>query len=202
MNFISKMLRHSRRENDSESISHQVQYQKPTISKSKSSRSSNSTRSNKTTKEKANFNFINCSDVKIGDSVKHIHNYNNPGKINIKQKHELDNNKRIKKQEMTAEVQQISESSLEVTKDHILFIKSHVGSRWRKVAEILGFSIGEIDQFEYKYKQRGLDEIVYQLLISWKQNFTSDATVGCIIKALWSAREYDCVLRFASEFQK
>lgn len=52
---------------------------------------------------------------------------------------------------------------------HLYQIATHMGNRWRRFGEIiLGFSHGELDNFEYG--QSELKDVVYKMLVHWVDN--------------------------------
>lgn len=41
-------------------------------------------------------------------------------------------------------------------------------------------------------------QVIYQLLLDWKQANTRDAQLGTLVSILWSCQEYDCVERLVA----
>ncbi|TGZ51524.1 immune deficiency [Temnothorax longispinosus] len=98
---------------------------------------------------------------------------------------------------MPEDVQELSTCKEELGLDDMLIIKIHVGHGWRDIARKLLYLDGQIDQFEENFRHIGVDEIIYQLLLDWKQANTRDAQLGTLVSILWDCQEYDCVEQLA-----
>ncbi|XP_024870685.1 uncharacterized protein LOC112453899 [Temnothorax curvispinosus] len=98
---------------------------------------------------------------------------------------------------MPEDVQELSTCKDELGLDDMLIIKIHVGHGWRDIARKLLYLDGQIDQFEENFRHIGVDEIIYQLLLDWKQANTRDAQLGTLVSILWDCQEYDCVEQLA-----
>ncbi|XP_071553583.1 immune deficiency [Temnothorax nylanderi] len=104
---------------------------------------------------------------------------------------------KTKDRPMPEDVKELSTCKEELGLDDMLIINKHVGHGWRDIARRLSYLDGQIDQFEENYRHKGVDEIIYQLLLDWKQTNTRDAQLGTLVSILWSCQEYDCVERLA-----
>ncbi|XP_049814606.1 uncharacterized protein LOC126262214 isoform X2 [Schistocerca nitens] len=101
--------------------------------------------------------------------------------------------KRIRKHDNSPTPGQDTFKSTETVKEEDLdTVAPHVGSAWRRVGRLLNFSDGELDQFKIDYKtESGMKEVIYQMLLAWKREMSSNATRGILCRTLWSAHEYD-----------
>ncbi|XP_070525642.1 immune deficiency isoform X2 [Cardiocondyla obscurior] len=142
-----------------------------------------------------NYNIINSNGVKIGSRTSYICNVNQYPANNAPQSESAS---KPKYRPMPENVENLSTCEEELGFDDMLVIKTHVGHGWRDIARRLSYSDGQIDQFEENYRHKGIDEVIYQLLLDWKQANTRDAQLGMLVRLLWSCQEYDCVERLAS----
>lgn len=60
---------------------------------------------------------------------------------------------------MPKTVEDLSTCEREITVDDIFVIKTHIGHGWRDVIRRLGYSEGQLDQFEENHKDKGIDEV-------------------------------------------
>ena len=101
-----------------------------------------------------NYNIVNSSNVKIGPRTSFICNLNQhvtvPSDFPCKAK--------IFKH-MPPYIKDLSESQEEISHKDMLVIKQFMGSGWRDVARELGYSEGQIDQFQENFSTRGMDEV-------------------------------------------
>lgn len=144
-----------------------------------------------------NISIVGAGIVRIGPTTKHVYNLNacqNPDRKSFN-KSKAEGKKETR--EMPPHIQDLSRSDEKITKDHMLMIHVHLGKGWKEVAEKLGFSVGQIDQFLKDYESKGISEVIYQVLLQWQQIHTQNATIGQLVSAMWSAQEYDCAERFA-----
>lgn len=143
-----------------------------------------------------NYNIVNSSGVKIGSRTSYICNVNQcPANNNAAQSETAS---KPKYRPMPENVEEMSTCEEELGYDDMFIIKTHVGHGWRDVARRLSYSDGQIDQFEENYRHKGIDEVIYQLLLDWKQANTRNAQLGTLVTILWSCQEYDCVERLVA----
>lgn len=81
-------------------------------------------------------------------------------------------------------------------REHIDVVSRHVGHTWLAVGRVLGYTSGQLDQFE-NLGHNNIKEIVYQMLLDWLQVNGSAATVGKLSKHLWTAKEREAVQKLA-----
>lgn len=175
---------------DTRSTSESKEYKRPrTKTKPRSNKYSQGT-------NVVNYNIVNSNGVKIGSRTSYICNVNQyPANNNAAQ---AETASKPKYRPMPENVEELSTCEEELGFDDIFVIKTHVGHGWRDVARRLSYSDGQIDQFEENYRHKGIDEVIYQLLLDWKQANTRDAQLGTLVSILWSCQEYDCVERLAA----
>lgn len=82
------------------------------------------------------------------------------------------------------------------TREHIDVVSRHVGHTWLAVGRALGYTSGQLDQFE-NLGHNNIKEVVYQMLLDWLQVNGSAATVGKLSKHLWTAMEREAVQKLA-----
>ncbi|XP_029170384.1 protein immune deficiency [Nylanderia fulva] len=171
------------------STSESKEYKRPkTKTKSKHSKYSQGT-------NVINYNIVNSNGVKIGSRTSYICNVNQyPASNNAS----ATQSEAKPNRSMPDNVEELSTCEEELATDNMLIIKTHIGHGWRDVARRLSYSDGQIEQFEENYKHKGIDEVIYQLLLDWKQANTRDAQLGTLVSILWSCQEYDCVERLAA----
>ncbi|XP_057324024.1 protein immune deficiency isoform X2 [Microplitis mediator] len=102
------------------------------------------------------------------------------------------------KNKMPQHVKVLSLSEQQLTIEHMFLIKTHIGYGWRRVFESLGYSKGQIDQFVENHRMKGIDEVIYQLLLDWKYLNGRNASIGTIINHLWKCQIYDCAEKLAA----
>ncbi|XP_011629961.2 LOW QUALITY PROTEIN: uncharacterized protein LOC105422322 [Pogonomyrmex barbatus] len=144
-----------------------------------------------------NYNIVNSNGVKIGSRTSYICNVNQYPTNNNAAQSETSQSK-PKYRPMPENVEELSTCKEELAFDDMFIIKIHVGHGWRDVARRLSYSDGQIEQFEENYRHKGIDEVIYQLLLDWKQANTRDAQLGTLVSILWSCQEYDCVERLVA----
>ncbi|XP_046753741.1 protein immune deficiency [Diprion similis] len=148
-----------------------------------------------------NYNIINGTGINIGPKVIYVskvtHQYGENSKTNAEGFPQ-----KPKVKPMPHDVMEISKSKKEISRDDIFVIKTHIGYGWRDVARKLGYSEGQVEQFEENYKDKGIAEVVYKLLLDWKQAKAEDAQLGQLISIIWSCREYDCAEQLADSYNK
>jgi len=139
-------------------------------------------------------------------AVAHITNINNSNGIHIgsnftinmgnSQTTERENiDKKIIRK--TDAICKLLERSDPVTKEIISFVSEHIGKNWKVAARALGYSDGQLYQFEENNNLKGIREVVYQILLDWIQNKPEEAKVGVLFSTLWDSSEKDVVQRMA-----
>ncbi|XP_050466353.1 protein immune deficiency [Cataglyphis hispanica] len=178
---------------DTRSTSDSKEYKRPrTKTKSKQNKYSQGT-------NVINYNIVNSNGVKIGSRTSYICNINQyPASNNASGAQSEASWSKPKYRSMPENVEELSTCKEELAFNDMLLIKTHIGHGWRDVARRLSYSDGQIEQFEENYRHKGTDEIIYQLLLDWKQANTRDAQLGMLVSILWSCQEYDCVERLAA----
>ncbi|KZC06416.1 PREDICTED: uncharacterized protein LOC107194710 [Dufourea novaeangliae] len=143
-----------------------------------------------------NYNIINSNGVNIGSRTSYICNVNQfPTKNTTSSQGSWP---KSSTQQMPADVERLSTCTDEITLEDIFIIKTHIGHGWKDIARRLLYSDGQIEQFEENYKFRGISEVIYQILLDWKQANTKDAEIGNLTNLLWASQEYDCAKRLVS----
>ncbi|XP_066587349.1 protein immune deficiency isoform X2 [Prorops nasuta] len=144
------------------------------------------------------YNIVNSNKVQIGLTKSYICNmsYGNAGKK--RETHEEPKVVKPKLKPMTDDVITLSCCSEEISLPDMLIVKTHLGYGWKEVAKRLSYSDGQIDQFHENYKNIGLDEVIYQFLLDWKQNRTREASLGHLVTVMWACQQYDCVERLVA----
>ncbi|XP_077265605.1 death domain-containing immune deficiency protein [Temnothorax americanus] len=155
-------------------------------------------RSSKTTKKHpkgTNITIINSNGVTITNHKSYTCQVNPYPANNDAAQSETTSKTKLRP--MSEDVQELSTCKEELGLDDMFIIKTHVGHGWRDIARKLSYSDGQIDQFEENYSHKGVNEIIYQLLLDWKQANTRDAQLGTLVSILWDCQEYDCVEQLA-----
>lgn len=143
-----------------------------------------------------NYNIVNSNGVKIGSRTNYICNVNHyPANGSTSPEQSWS---KPKFRRMPTDVERLSVCTEEITMEDIFLVKTHLGHGWRDIARKLSYSDGQIEQFEENYRQRGVDEVIYQLLLDWKQANTKDAEIGNLVSVLWACQEYDCAERLVA----
>ncbi|XP_070166208.1 immune deficiency isoform X1 [Polyergus mexicanus] len=145
-----------------------------------------------------NYNIVNSNGVKIGSQTSYICNINQYPANNASGVQSEASWSKPKYRSMPENVEELSTCEEELAFDDMLVIKTHIGRGWRDVARRLSYSDGQIEQFEENYRHKGIDEVIYQLLLDWKQANTRDAQLGALVSIMWSCQEYDCVERLVA----
>ncbi|KAL2741966.1 protein immune deficiency [Vespula maculifrons] len=168
------------------------EYKKPNVKTRTKSRTAKSSQSANI----INYNIVNSNGVKIGARTSYICNINN---FSTNKSAPTDTNySKPKSRLMPENVELLTRCYDEITFEDMFLIKTHLGHGWKDVARRLFYSDGQIEQFEENYRDNGIDEVIYQLLLDWKQANAKDAHIGNIIQALWLSQEYDCAERLAN----
>ncbi|XP_015184556.1 PREDICTED: uncharacterized protein LOC107070659 [Polistes dominula] len=173
------------------------EYKKPNVKTKTKSRTTKPSQSANV----VNYNIVNSNGVKIGARTSYICNINN---FTTDKSVPMDttNCSKPKSRLMPENVESLTRCEDEITFDDMFIIKTHIGHGWKDVARRLSYSDGQIEQFEENYRHKGVDEIMYQLLLDWKQANTKDAQIGNLIDVLWFCQEYDCAERVANSRTK
>ncbi|KAK0181427.1 hypothetical protein PV327_003715 [Microctonus hyperodae] len=146
-----------------------------------------------------NYNIVNSNGVKIGETVTYVCNVNQYGKNEYKTNDNNDSTStQPKTKEMSESVKILSMSKKELTIRDMFLIKIHIDNNWREIFKSLGYSKGQLDQFEETHKSKGMDEMIYQILLDWKRENGTDAQIGLFVKVLWEHCQYDCAERLAT----
>ncbi|XP_012276037.1 receptor-interacting serine/threonine-protein kinase 1 [Orussus abietinus] len=138
-----------------------------------------------------NYNIVNSNGVQIGPKTSYVCNINQFSERTSSSDVPL----KPKEKKMTEDVKALSMCKKEITMDDMFLIKTHIGHGWRDVARKLGYSEGQMDQFKENYGEYGINQVIYQILLDWKQANTKDAQLGILVSVMWSCQEYDCVQR-------
>ncbi|XP_015118041.1 protein immune deficiency [Diachasma alloeum] len=143
-----------------------------------------------------NYNIVNSSGVKIGGTTTYVCNVNQyPGSPPKEPSSPGRTSPKPKCAPMPEEVESLWRENSPLTLEDMFVIKTHLGRGWKDVFKGLGYSEGQLQQFEEHHKDKGLDEVIYQTLLDWKQSSGSEARLGVLIKALWRCQQYDCARR-------
>ncbi|XP_015584805.1 receptor-interacting serine/threonine-protein kinase 1 [Cephus cinctus] len=148
-----------------------------------------------------NYNIVNSKGVTIGSRTSITYNNLNQFNKNTTVTPKSSTMK-AKTKPMPESVEELSMCKEQINLDDMFLIKTHIGHGWRDVARRLGYSEGQIDQFEENHMVKGIDQVIYQVLLDWKQTNTKDARLGDLICIIWSCQEYDCVERLAAARKK
>ncbi|KAI4485410.1 hypothetical protein M0804_006915 [Polistes exclamans] len=183
-------------DNDLPSTNGFREYKKPNVKTKTKSRTTKSSQSANV----VNYNIVNSNGVKIGARTSYICNINNF--LTDKSVPTDTNCSKPKSRLMPENVESLTRCEDEITFDDMFIIKTHIGHGWKDVARRLSYSDGQIEQFEENYRHKGVDEIMYQLLLDWKRANTKDAQIGNLIEVLWFCQEYDCAERVANSRTK
>uniref|UniRef100_T1IHK4 Death domain-containing protein n=1 Tax=Strigamia maritima TaxID=126957 RepID=T1IHK4_STRMM len=76
-------------------------------------------------------------------------------------------------------------SKVIVSEDVMLIVKhGDLGYKWKDFGMHLSLTNGALETVEYEHRQYGLNELVFQTLIKWKEKVGDSATVGKLANAL------------------
>lgn len=128
-------------------------------------------------------NINNSNGIHVGDQ--YVYNVNNDR-----------SEKPVSKVKEIDAIRTLKKSQTPVQRDDLLFIATHMNESWKDTIRQLNYSEGQIDQFYLDHIQLGLKEVIFQLLLSWSQNETKEATIGKLISILWNSNQQDVVQRF------
>lgn len=74
-----------------------------------------------------------------------------------------------------------------------MFVSANIGEGWRNLFRMLDYTEAQIDQFYESHIQKGIKEVIYQILLDWIQNEADDATIGKLSNALWNSDHKEVV---------
>lgn len=71
-------------------------------------------------------------------------------------------NKTVK---LTDQIKKLFNSTICIKPVHISYVAKHISKNWKDIGRRLGYSEGQITQFELNHKQLGIEEVGTQLLL-------------------------------------
>ncbi|CAH1240347.1 TNFRSF11B [Branchiostoma lanceolatum] len=77
-------------------------------------------------------------------------------------------------------------------------VSDHIGGAWMQLGRLLGFTDGQLDCFSHDFPLK-LSECVYQMLRTWKEQSSGNATVGILVDALVAVGKPDLALTLVIE---
>ena len=107
---------------------------------------------------------------------------------------------RRKSQAMSNDVLRLTQLDTSITDDIILFVSRNIGENWKFVFRILGYTDNEIYQFKENNKNCPIDEVIYSILLDWKQNKPKHAKLGTLTAALWDAGDAEIVNKMVEKY--
>lgn len=125
-------------------------------------------------------NISNSNGIHVGD--KYVYNVNNDR-----------SEKTLTKIKETDAIQSLKKNQTPVQREDLLFIATHMNESWKDTIRQLDYSEGQIEQFYLDHNQLGLKEVIFQLLLSWSQNESKEATIGKLSSILWNNNQQDVV---------
>lgn len=66
---------------------------------------------------------------------------------------------------MTEQIEVLCSLNKTLTIEDMFVVKTHLGHGWKEVFRYLGYSIGQIEQFEEKYLSSGMDEVIVTFIL-------------------------------------
>ncbi|XP_058789173.1 protein immune deficiency [Phymastichus coffea] len=132
-------------------------------------------------------------------------NFSNQTLINVNanstsaSKKEQDRNKETDKanKEMPQYIKSLIECQSIITTLDKLTTKQYIGDNWKKVAKNLDLKKSEVEQCFIDHSKEGIGEVMFQVLTIWNHRYGKLATLGALLKALWTAEEYVCAKELA-----
>ncbi|KAK2161283.1 hypothetical protein LSH36_119g07028 [Paralvinella palmiformis] len=94
-------------------------------------------------------------------------------------------------------VVQIKVPKRAINDDDIEKVAVHIGSDWRRLGVKLGLVRGELDAFEYDYRTAGLHEIIYQMLLAWKEKQGAESSIRYVAARLLEMKRPDVAKLFS-----
>nr|XP_053645718.1 receptor-interacting serine/threonine-protein kinase 1-like [Cherax quadricarinatus]XP_053645720.1 receptor-interacting serine/threonine-protein kinase 1-like [Cherax quadricarinatus]XP_053645721.1 receptor-interacting serine/threonine-protein kinase 1-like [Cherax quadricarinatus]XP_053645722.1 receptor-interacting serine/threonine-protein kinase 1-like [Cherax quadricarinatus]XP_053645723.1 receptor-interacting serine/threonine-protein kinase 1-like [Cherax quadricarinatus] len=91
------------------------------------------------------------------------------------------------------EVDALRRCKREINEQDKFVVSEHLGSVWRSMARLMGFSPGQVDNLEADYP-RSVDR-VYELLTCWHDRDAHDATIDKLTDVLLAVKAYHVVKR-------
>ncbi|KAF5273379.1 hypothetical protein FQR65_LT04671 [Abscondita terminalis] len=102
--------------------------------------------------------------------------------------------------QIALDISKLRSNNEQITDDIINIISTHIGKNWKRMCRTIGYSEGQIFQFEDQHIRLGIRETVCQILNDWRQNNPEESTVGVLVDALYEAEEMDVVQRLGKAF--
>lgn len=62
---------------------------------------------------------------------------------------------------LTSEIKRLFENDDSVRRPQLSFVSKYIGKNWRNVGRILGYSEGQMDQFEINQEVHGIEEVLF-----------------------------------------
>lgn len=56
-------------------------------------------------------------------------------------------------------IKKLFSSTMRIEQCHISFVAKHIDNNWKNIGRALGYSEGQITQFELNHKQLGIEEV-------------------------------------------
>ncbi|XP_076261365.1 death domain-containing immune deficiency protein isoform X2 [Rhynchophorus ferrugineus] len=99
----------------------------------------------------------------------------------------------------TKDIIALKASKKKLTKEDLQYLSKHMDQNWVWLARHFRYSTGQIDQFQYKYRDN-LRETIYQFLLDWYRNTDEPSTVGELATALWLTSQQEAVKFWAQDY--
>lgn len=129
-------------------------------------------------------NISNSNSIHIGSNITINHSPTKPQKKN----HNF---------MKTKAVDLLMTNSDTVTTKDIMFVSANIGEGWRNLFRMLNYIEAQIDQFYETHIQKGIKEVIYQILLDWIQNEADNATMSNLTNALWNSDHKDVVYQMS-----
>ncbi|CAH1779691.1 unnamed protein product [Owenia fusiformis] len=92
----------------------------------------------------------------------------------------------------------ITKSQRKITNNDIDICARHTGKYWKKLGRELGYSDGQLDNFEHDNSQ-SMYEMIYQMLRDWRSKKSGQATAGLLAKTLNAVQKADVALKIPKD---
>uniref|UniRef100_T1GVA3 Death domain-containing protein n=1 Tax=Megaselia scalaris TaxID=36166 RepID=T1GVA3_MEGSC len=125
----------------------------------------------------------------------HIGAVNN---INLQQPSPQPSNKsdEVRKTRRTKTIESMMYSNESIDEKMLMTVASNLGEGWQFVIRELGLTDPQIEQANMDNHQYGVKEVIYQLLLDWKNNADDEkCTLGILTKLLWKLNHRECVVQ-------
>ncbi|KAL5285802.1 imd family protein [Megaselia abdita] len=120
----------------------------------------------------------------------HIGAVNN---INLQQQ-QSNRNDEVRKTRRTRTIENMMHSNEDVDEKMLRIVSSNLGEGWQFVIRELGLTDPIIEQANMDFSVYGVKEVIYQLLLDWKNNADDDkCSLGLLTKILWKLNHRECV---------